>query len=113
LTYAANHDSYDLITWWDALDYCENLELAGYTDWRLPNNMEALTLGNLSFGNGVDTPAMDPVFQVPLGYFWTSTTLRFAPNRAICVENIGPISSARVKADLLYVIAVRTFQPGE
>jgi hypothetical protein len=31
-------------TWKEALSYCENLEYAGYTDWRLPNKNEFATL---------------------------------------------------------------------
>ena len=31
-------------TWDEALSYCETLEYAGYTDWRLPNKNELITL---------------------------------------------------------------------
>ena len=31
-------------SWKEALEYCENLEYAGYTDWRLPNKNELVTL---------------------------------------------------------------------
>ena len=35
-------------TWRDALKYCEGLEYAGYSDWRLPNKNEFATLINYS-----------------------------------------------------------------
>ena len=35
-------------TWKDALSYCENLEYAGHTDWRLPNKNELLSLVDYS-----------------------------------------------------------------
>ena len=37
-------DNYGRVTWEMALSYCENLELAGYDDWRLPNYLELATL---------------------------------------------------------------------
>ena len=37
-------DSAKAETWKDALNYCENLEYAGYSDWRLPNKNELVTL---------------------------------------------------------------------
>ena len=35
-------------TWKEALSYCENLEYAGHTDWRLPNKNELLSLVDYS-----------------------------------------------------------------
>ena len=35
-------------SWKDALAYCQNLEYAGYSDWRLPNKNELLTLVDYS-----------------------------------------------------------------
>jgi hypothetical protein len=103
-----------LYTWWDALQYCEDFELAGYTDWRFPNNVEMNSLVDLGRGDMVDTPAMDSVFDVPLGRYWSSTTLRTRPHLAIAGENVGPSSWAWDKTlEKLYVIPVRTIQPDE
>ncbi len=35
-------------SWKEALEYCENLEYAGYEDWRLPNRNELMTLADYS-----------------------------------------------------------------
>ena len=39
-TYASNK------TWKEALEYCEGLDYAGYTDWRLPNAAEIFTFSD-------------------------------------------------------------------
>jgi len=37
-------------TWQEAVDYCENLELDGYDDWRMPSCKELYSISN--FGSG-------------------------------------------------------------
>ena len=54
--------------WHDALEYCTELNYAGYSDWRLPNKNELLTL--------VDYSKSDPassVTDIPSEEFWSST----------------------------------------
>ena len=44
-------------SWKDALAYCQNLEYAGYSDWRLPNKNELVTI--------VDYSKADPASSFP------------------------------------------------
>lgn len=37
-------------TWQEAMDYCENLELAGHDDWRAPNLKELFALNDFGLG---------------------------------------------------------------
>ena len=70
------------VNWEDALTYSENLELAGYDDWRLPNVKELQSIVDYSGS----FPAIDPTFfniTTELEdnincYFWTSTSAYFS-----------------------------------
>jgi hypothetical protein len=57
--------------WKGALEYCENLEYAGYDDWRLPNKDELTTI--------VDFGRLEPASSFPdieaVNYLLTSTTM--------------------------------------
>ncbi len=72
------------LDWHDALEYAENLELAGYSDWRLPNAKELQSIVDYTRSpQTTASPAIDPLFftteitdpdenaQYP--YFWTGT----------------------------------------
>ena len=61
-------------TWKEALGYCENLEYAGHSDWRLPNRNELISLIDYSKAGSEEEveffssfPGMTP------GSFWSST----------------------------------------
>ncbi len=79
-------DSGEGMDWESALNYAENLELAGNSDWRLPNIKELQSI--LDYTRSLQTTssaAIDPIFDIssiidPEGalnypYFWSGTTL--------------------------------------
>ena len=60
--------------WKEALIYAKNSELAGYTDWRLPNTKELQSIVDY---DKKDIPAIDENFFTCTNkdsWFWTSTT---------------------------------------
>ncbi len=78
-------DSEQGMIWEDALSYAENLNLAGYDDWRLPNAKELQSI--IDYSRCPDTSssaAIDPIFNISsitneagetdYPFFWTSTT---------------------------------------
>lgn len=83
--------------WLEALLYAENLDFAGYNDWRLPSAKELQSIVDYNRCPDVtNSPAIDPVFYVteisdPDGvggqypYFWTATTHK---------DGINPYSGA-------------------
>jgi hypothetical protein len=79
------NDSLEGMIWKEALDYCEELNLASYDDWRLPNAKELQSI--VDYTRSPDTtssPAIDPVFvttsilneakQTDYPFYWTGTT---------------------------------------
>ena len=98
-----------VVTWSAALQHCEDLPVAGWDDWRLPNVRELQSI--VDYGRW--EPAIDPVFDVEPSSYWSSTTGFVLPNRAWVVSlGYGGILGAD-KDELLPVLAVRTIQPGE
>ncbi len=58
-------------TWQGAIDRCEALTLDGYSDWRLPNKNELISIVDLSRYN----PSIKSVFQNTISsHYWSSTT---------------------------------------
>jgi hypothetical protein len=60
-------------TWFEALSYAENLDFAGYKDWRLPNIKELQSISETNFSN----PSVDPIFfpSTNPGIYWSSTSM--------------------------------------
>ncbi len=89
-------------SWCEALAYCENLTLAGRSDWRLPTVRELQSLVDY----GRHDPALDPVFGSVSPFYWSSTTFVFAPENAWVVGFLhGHVGNA-VKQDTYSVLAV-------
>jgi len=72
----------DSLKWCESLSYCEDLTLAGYDDWRLPNVHELQSI-MVDFGVSVGRSVLDPAFG-NLSYQggWSSTSLADVPTAA-------------------------------
>lgn len=61
-----------LLDWEESLQYCENLDYAGHTDWKLPSNKEATSIVDLNRHK----PALDETVFTDVDYkafYWTRT----------------------------------------
>jgi hypothetical protein len=54
------HESTEVFTWINALQYCDTLDLAGYSDWRLPSIKELLLIIEDNGPNTAYTPSVFP-----------------------------------------------------
>jgi hypothetical protein len=89
-----------------ALSYCENLELAGNNDWRLPNRNELISITDYESYK----PAIDTVFfpdASPTYMYWTSTTYSSDPDWAWRVLYDYGHVGWQIKSNSCYVRAVR------
>jgi formylglycine-generating enzyme len=66
-------------TWQGAIDYCDNLDYAGQTDWRLPDVNELASLVSYErYYPASDFPEM------PSGWFWSSSSHAYLTGAAWC-----------------------------
>ncbi|MGH4038770.1 MAG: DUF1566 domain-containing protein [Sphaerochaeta sp.] len=77
-------DAPNTMEWKDALSYAENLDYAGYTDWKLPDVKELQSIVDYT---GVYPTLDESYFNItdfedtnPNYYFWTSTSAYFGGN---------------------------------
>jgi len=105
--YSDNGNNIKQTTWQSAIDYCENLNLDGNSDWRLPNLNELTSLVD-------DTqyiPAIDGLFQnSSSNYYWSSTTVAGTNDSAWIVYFAYGIQRSDPKATNDYVRCVRAGQ---
>jgi hypothetical protein len=94
---------FDQVSWLDALEYCENLSLAGHEDWRLPNVRELQSVADY----GQFAPAINPVFRDASSRHWSSTS--YAANGVFAWHvNFGAGQvDIELKGELNFVRAVR------
>ncbi len=59
------------VNWKNALKYCENLSLGGYTDWRLPNKRELFSIIDFRYTSLLTSDFTQKVSEK----YWTSTSL--------------------------------------
>lgn len=88
----SKNDSQQGFDWKNALVHAEESDLAGYTDWRLPNVKELQGIVDYDYAPGAkdsdfNSAAIHPIFNISqitnengdkdYPYFWTSTSARF------------------------------------
>jgi len=92
-------------TWEDAISYCENLSIAGYTNWRLPNKNELNSIIDYETYN----PAIDINFfpDANASNYWLSTTHAYDSSFAWRVRFYKGGVDEGDKSILYYVRCVR------
>ena len=99
-------------TWEQALAYCENLTLAGNSNWRLPNRNELQTLVDYSRDPVIDLTYFPNTYTTGYGCYWSSTTSASSPDCAWYVYFADGTESIIDKS--AYPTAVRAVRrPGE
>jgi len=92
--------------WEDAVVYCEDLDLGGHADWRLPKKRELMSIVNY----GLSGPSIDQRYfpETRSSAYWTSTTYSNSIYYAWSVHfQLGEINSLRPKYNLEHVRCVR------
>jgi hypothetical protein len=64
------------LNWEEAMKYCQDLNLAGHADWRLPTIREIGAMMDLSFKDSIwfHKQFFPGTKTAPLGFYWSSTT---------------------------------------
>ncbi len=108
--------------WRDALRHAAELELGGFTDWRLPTMLELVTL--LNAGQSVDedgnlvfrrTSSYEGVFSLfPGPDYWTATTCSFRASRTYTLNFFsGGLKCSDKGKDFFPSLPVRSLGPAE
>jgi len=99
-----------IYSWEQSLAYCEDLNLGGYTDWRLPTIKELRSI--------VDYSRYDPSINMNYfpntvsGFYWSSTASAFNTSYAWSLNFGYGFDNDCTKKDSNYVRAVRGGQSG-
>jgi len=108
--YSDNNKQITQLDWMGAINYCEELTLGGYTDWRLPNFNELFFIADRTKYN----PTIDNTIftQTSSSNYWTSTTIDRKKNYAWSVNFYygygGNGDSWQLKSQSNYIRCVRS-----
>ena len=91
--------------WRDAFAYCDYLELAGHTNWRLPNEYEIQ--GIVDYGQQ-ERPSIDAAYFPDLkpSYYWSSSIYTGSTDSAWRVYYLGNVNYNEI-TNSMYVLCVR------
>jgi hypothetical protein len=95
----------DSMTWEDALQYADTFQLAGYTDWRLPNIKELQSINDEKRGS----PSINKTYfpTAITGKYFSSTTLPNQTSKAWYLDTQYGITTYQYKTVKLNVVLVR------
>jgi hypothetical protein len=84
------------ISWKDGLAYCSALDLGGYSDWRLPDVNELISLVDYA----QSSPSIDENFFINTSlHYWSSTTYPSDPRKAYHVCFLRGRTEVYAKSD--------------
>lgn len=93
----------ETLAWPSAAPACESLQLAGFSDYRLPTRIELLSIVRYSAA----APKSPPLFDTPLQPSWTASAYAKDRTRAWAVDFRSGDSNAESKEEPLAVRCVR------
>jgi len=98
----------DKTNWWNAKNYCENLNFAGFSDWQLPTIFVLQSI--YDYGRAYPPAVVNPIFEVRDNYYWSSTP---DINNSDQAWEVGPNGGIGVnpKTRLDYIRCVRGQKP--
>ena len=96
------------VAWGVAITNCNTLNYGGYSDWRLPNPKEFMSLMDYS-ANSPMLPAGHPFYNSDWGeqWWWTSTTANWSTTEAISFRVMYGHASSAFKTTTYCVWPVR------
>ena len=95
------------MVWEDAITQCEELTLDTYSDWRLPNINELLSIMSK---NKEGSQLADAFENVVNSYYWSSTSRAGYQEHAWIIRTHTGHNASNNKTSLYYVKCVRTVE---
>jgi hypothetical protein len=94
------------VTWNNAITYCESLSLGGFSDWRLPNIKELLSIVDMTLATAA---AINATYfpNTPSSNYWSSTSYAPDTTSAWLVVFYDGTTLSSNKTNPLYVRCVR------